>query len=81
MKSRYKFLAAIDLTFCFWHLAAVLADTDPQASQNTQPDQSTVNPQPATEQTSQDNNKQQDNPQAAQVTTQQSTQNTKQKTG
>lgn len=67
MKSRYKFLAAIGLTLCFCHPAAVLADTDPQASQNTQPDQSTVNPQPATEQTSQDNNKQQDNPQAAQV--------------
>ncbi|WP_333745325.1 C39 family peptidase [Lactobacillus delbrueckii] len=38
-----------------------------------------INPQPATEQTSQGNNKQQDNPQAAQVTTQQSTQNTEQK--
>lgn len=78
MKSRFKFWAAIGLTLCFWHPASVLADTDPQASQNTQPDQSTVNPQ-ATEQANQDNNKQQDNPQTAQVTTQQTTQNAEHK--
>lgn len=78
MKSRYRFLAAIGLTLCFWHPASVLADTDPQASQNTQPDQSTVNPQ-ATEQANQDNNKRQDSPQTAQVTAQQSTQNAEQK--
>lgn len=78
MKSRYKFLAAIGLTLCFWHPASVLADTDPQASQNTQPDQSTVNPQ-ATDQANQDNNKQQDNQQTAQMTSQQSTQNAEQK--
>lgn len=78
MKSRYKFLAAIGLTLCFWHPASVLADTDPQASQNTQPDQSTVNPQ-VTEQANQDNNKQQDNQQTAQITSQQSTQNAEQK--
>lgn len=78
MKSRFKFWAAIGLTLCFWHPASVLADTDPQASQNTQPDQSTVNPQ-ATDQANQDNNKQQDNQQTAQVTTQQTTQNAEHK--
>ncbi|MGZ1150317.1 hypothetical protein ACXO17_06155 [Lactobacillus delbrueckii subsp. bulgaricus] len=44
MKSRYKFLAAIDLTLCFWHPAAVLARIRKPVKIRNQ-----INPQPATE--------------------------------